>query len=141
MELIIRDFADLEKAVPTVLKFANGRKKWLLTGEIGAGKTTFLQKTCTYLNVNEQVVSPTYSLVNEYTFSNKNGEEQLIHHLDLYRLNDLEEAINIGIEDYLFDEFYCLIEWPEIIEPLLPEGVMRINLELQIDSSRKMLLL
>ena len=141
MELSIRSIVDLEQAVETVMAFAAGRKKFLLTGNLGAGKTTFTQAFCKHLKVIEQVVSPTYSLVNEYTYLDQEGKEQLIHHLDLYRLNDVEEALNIGVEDYLFDEYYCLIEWPEVIEPLLPEEVIRINIELQEDSSRKMLIL
>lgn len=140
MELIIKDLDELELAVAKLLDFANGRKKILFTGEIGAGKTTFIKYFCQHFQVQEHVTSPTFSLINEYEYE-ENAQIKLIHHLDLYRLKSAQEALDIGIEDYLFDEDYCLIEWPEIIESLLPDDVVRINIELQPDSSRKMLIL
>jgi tRNA threonylcarbamoyladenosine biosynthesis protein TsaE len=88
------------------------------------------------------VTSPTFSLVNEYTFKDKTDQsEQLIHHLDLYRLKNIDEAIDIGIEDYLYDNYYCLIEWPEVVEPLLPEDVVKIKIQLLDNSSRKIIFL
>lgn len=140
MELIIKDIADLDGAVQQLLDYAGDKKKWLFTGEIGAGKTTFIKRICAHFQVKEQVTSPTYSLINEYTYP-KNGREEILYHADLYRLKTEEEAFDIGIEEYLHSDRYCLIEWPEIIENLLPDDVVRINLELQPDSSRKMLVL
>ena len=84
--------------------------------------------------------SPTFSLVNEYVYE-ENGVEKLVHHLDLYRLKSLEEALDIGIEDYLFDDNYCLIEWPQIIEPLLDDDVLKISFEFSDNSIRKVLIL
>ena len=142
MEFIIHSIEELEKIVESLLKFAGERKIFLFYGEIGAGKTTFIQCFCKHFGVVEKVTSPTFSLVNEYTFKDKNDEsEQLIHHLDLYRLKNTMEAIDIGIEDYLFDKYYCLIEWPEIIESLLPEDVVKIKIELLDNSSRKIIFL
>ncbi|MDF1863844.1 MAG: tRNA (adenosine(37)-N6)-threonylcarbamoyltransferase complex ATPase subunit type 1 TsaE [Saprospiraceae bacterium] len=141
MELIVKNINELEKVVQKLLGFAKGRKKMLFTGEIGAGKTTFIKEFCKHLKVNEHVTSPTFSLVNEYSFNGKSGEEELIHHIDLYRLKNAEEALDIGIEEYLYDDDYCLIEWPEIIENLLPEEVIRINFEITEESTRKILFL
>ena len=142
MELIIHSLEDLKKTVEALLKVADGRKKICLSGEIGAGKTALVQEFCRFFNVAEQVTSPTFSIVNEYTYSSPEDQsEQLIHHLDLYRLNDMQEAIDIGIEDYLYDGYYCLIEWPEIIESLLPEEVLKINIEILDNSSRKIIFL
>ena len=142
MELIIQSIEELEKVVDDLLKFAGDRKTLLFYGEIGAGKTTLIQRFCKYFGVRESVTSPTFSLVNEYTFKdNKDQSEQLIHHLDLYRLKNMEEAIDIGIEDYLYDNYYCLIEWPEIIEPLLPDDVVKIKIQLLDNSSRKIIFL
>ena len=141
MELIVKDISELEEVVKKLLVFAKDRKKMLFSGEIGAGKTTFIKAFCKHLKVNENVTSPTYSLINEYTFSDKNGQEQLIHHLDLYRLKNTEEALDIGIEEYLYDDDYCLIEWPELIENLLDEPVVRIKFEITEDSSRKIIFL
>ena len=142
MEIIIHSIDELEEVVQQLLTFAKDRKILLFYGEIGAGKTTLIQRFCRYFNVEEYVTSPTFSLVNEYTFkSKKDQSQQLIHHLDLYRLKNINEAIDIGIEDYLYDDFYCLIEWPEIVEPLLPENVVKIKIELLDNSSRKIIFL
>ncbi len=143
MEIIIKDINQLEEVIPLALDFANNRRKWLFFGEIGAGKTTFIQRFCRHLGVQDPVTSPTFSLVNEYTYPAQNPADsaETMYHLDLYRLKNVEEAIDIGIEEYLEDSRYCLIEWPEIIEPLWPETPVKINIEILEDSSRKILFL
>ena len=142
MELIVESLDGLKDAVKALLEFAGGRKKMTFSGEIGAGKTTFIKMFCQYFEVTQEVVSPTFSLINEYTFTDrKNNTKQLIHHIDLYRLKNLDEAIDIGIEDYLYDDHYCLIEWPEIINPILPEQHVKINFEILDNSSRKIIFL
>lgn len=138
----IKSTAELPKVVEALLAHAAGRKKIALSGEIGAGKTTLIQAFCRHLGVEEPVASPTFSLINEYDYFNEDNQQlELIYHMDLYRLEDIEEALNIGIEEYLDNEDYCLIEWPELIEPLLPEDCVRIKLEITGDSSRKILFL
>lgn len=132
---------ELRGAVKEVLQFAEGRKKFTLTGDLGAGKTTFTQYFCKMLGMGDAVTSPTFSLVNEYEFEDETGSQHLFHHIDLYRLNDIEEALNIGIEDYLYDDNYCFIEWPELIAPLLPEDVVHIKITIMPDLGRKILLL
>lgn len=141
MEFIIRHIGALEKVAEAALAFAGGRKKFFLTGDLGSGKTTFTKAFCKKLEANDEVTSPTYSLVNEYAYRDESGREKIIHHLDLYRLKNLQEALDIGIEDYLYDQNYCLIEWPEIIEPIAPDDVVRIIFSLEADSSRKILFL
>ena len=142
MELIVHSLDGLDKVVENLLEYAGDCKTLLFYGEIGAGKTTLIQRFCKHFEVAETVTSPTFSLINEYSFKNKKDQsEQLIHHLDLYRLKNINEAIDIGIEDYLFDNYYCLIEWPEIIEPLLPEHVVKIKIQLVDNSSRKIIFL
>ena len=141
-EIIIHSPEALQELIPTVLKMAGGKLKFALTGEIGAGKTTFVKAICTYFGVQEQVASPTFSLINQYAYNDsKNSVEKLIHHIDLYRLKTYQEAIDIGIEDYLYDASYCFIEWPGIIQGLLPEGTVKINFEILDNSSRKILFL
>lgn len=138
MEIIIQSIDDLEKAVTALLKFAGNRKKMMFYGEIGAGKTTFIQAICKKMDVREAVVSPTFSLVNQYTYADKKtGEEKLVHHMDLYRLKNEQEALDIGIEDYLYDDNYCFIEWAEIIEHWLPEELVKIDIEIFEDTGRK----
>lgn len=139
-EFHIPSVSELPEAVKWLLKEANGRKKIMLYGQMGAGKTTFAKAFCQYLGVKDVVSSPTFSLVNEYAYV-ENGVEKLIHHMDLYRLKTLDEALNIGIEDYLYDEDYCLIEWAELIEPLLDDNVLKISFEISGNSARKIVIL
>lgn len=136
MEIIIQHPDDILKHLPAIFKLAKRSKTWLFTGKIGAGKTTIIQRICQYLDIEDEVTSPSYALVNEYK-----GEESL-YHIDLYRLENIEEALSIGIEEYLYSGYYCFIEWPELIEPLLTElAVLNIQIEIQADSSRKILFL
>ena len=112
------------------------------TGEVGAGKTTFIQSLCKQLGVTSAVTSPTFALVNEYPYTDAtSGLLQSVYHLDLYRLRSIEEALEIGVEDYLYSQKYCFVEWPELIEPLLPEDTVWIHFEILSDSQRKMLFL
>jgi tRNA threonylcarbamoyladenosine biosynthesis protein TsaE len=139
-EFSISSLFDLPKAVEWLLKEAHGRNKIMLYGTMGIGKTTFSKAFCQHLGVKNMATSPTFSLVNEYVYW-ENGVEKLIHHLDLYRLKNLEEALDIGIEDYLFDDNYCLVEWPHIIEPLLDDDVLKISFEFSDNSIRKVVIL
>ncbi len=142
LEYIVKTVADLPAAAEKLLEVAGARKKVILLGDLGAGKTSLIQHFCQLLAVKEQVVSPTFSLINEYSYWDKTEQkEKYIYHLDLYRLHTMQEAIDIGIEDYLYDDNYCLIEWPQIIRPILPEDVLEINIELMEDSSRKIIFL
>lgn len=93
-------------------------------GDLGTGKTTLIKKLCEKLGVADNVTSPTYSIINEY--ESVNGP---LYHIDLYRLEDVEEAMDIGIEDYLYSGNWCMIEWPQLIEDLLPDNYVRIEIE------------
>ncbi|MBS1625185.1 MAG: tRNA (adenosine(37)-N6)-threonylcarbamoyltransferase complex ATPase subunit type 1 TsaE [Bacteroidetes bacterium] len=111
--------ADIDAAAAWVREQAGEVRVWLFIGEMGAGKTTLIKAICRQLGTTDDLSSPTYALVNEYAIP---GQTTRIYHLDLYRLRDIQEALDIGIEDYLLGGDYCLIEWPQIIEPLLREG-------------------
>ncbi|MEM6964921.1 MAG: tRNA (adenosine(37)-N6)-threonylcarbamoyltransferase complex ATPase subunit type 1 TsaE [Bacteroidota bacterium] len=138
MEIQIHSAAELEDVVKALLKFAAGKKKMMFYGEIGAGKTTFIQAMCKHLGVQENVVSPTFSLVNQYTYQDSVAKKvHLVHHMDLYRLKHEHEALDIGVEDYLYDEHYCFVEWAEIIEHWLPDDVLKIYIEIFDKSGRK----
>lgn len=102
--------------------------------EMGIGKTTFINELCKQLGVEGETSSPTYSIINEYV--TKNGKT--IFHIDLYRISSIEEAIEIGIEDYINSNSYCFIEWPQIIEALLPLPYVKNELSL-LDNSRRIL--
>ena len=151
-EFIVSTKNDLPDAVRWLLSQANGRRKIMLYGEMGVGKTTFTKAFCEYFGVSTTTSSPTFSLVNEYFYANPVTQsataldalqeaQSVIHHLDLYRLNSLAEAIDIGIEDYLYDDSYCLIEWPQLIEPIFPDDVLKISIELIENSMRKIVVL
>jgi tRNA threonylcarbamoyladenosine biosynthesis protein TsaE len=101
-------------------------------GKMGAGKTTFIQSVCRALGSGDTVTSPTFALINEYD-TVKNGS---IFHFDFYRIKNLEEVFDLGYEDYLYSRSYCLIEWPELIETLLPENIVRVTIEVDIDGVR-----
>lgn len=126
----------LEEVVNALLKFAKGQRKIALSGDLGAGKTAFVKAFCKKMGVMETVSSPTFALVNEYAFVGENGAPQTVHHLDLYRLRSFEEALDIGIEDYLYDEHYCFVEWPEIIASLLPHDVVFVKITVNPDNGR-----
>lgn len=102
-------------------------------GKMGAGKTTFIKAVCEALGVTDVVNSPTFSIVNEYR-SDTTGE--LIYHFDFYRIQRLEEVYDMGYEDYFYSGALCFIEWPELVEDLLPGDAVKVQIEEQPDGSR-----
>lgn len=103
-------------------------------GEMGAGKTTFIRQLCRALGVEEDLAnSPSFSIINEYR---SDTTAELMYHFDLYRLENVEEALEIGVEDYFDSGALCLIEWPERIEPLLPDDTVVVELTVNPDDSR-----
>ena len=108
-------------------------KVLLLYGNMGVGKTTLIKAIVKELGSNDDVSSPTFSIVNEYELTN-----DTIYHFDLYRIHDLEEAYNFGIEDYLYNDNWVIIEWPDIIETILPKHFNRINIVLMSENERKL---
>lgn len=142
MEWQIEHLESLSQYSHKLLETFPNTRVFAFTGEVGAGKTTFIQSLCKQLGVTSAVTSPTFALVNEYPYTDAaSGLPQSVYHLDLYRLRSIEEALEIGVEDYLYSQKYCFVEWPELIEPLLPEDTVRIHFEILSDSQRKMLFL
>lgn len=103
-----------------------------LEGNLGAGKTTLVKEVCELIGSEDVVTSPTFALINPYM--TRLGE---VFHMDMYRINSMQEAIEFGIEEYLWDSHYCFIEWPEIIQSLLPSNYVRIKMKLGQDQSRE----
>lgn len=134
MEFILTKPLDILQYVSKLFAFADGIKVWLFVGEMGAGKTTTIKNICDFLQVNDEVSSPTFSVVNEY-FSNLVGT---LYHFDCYRLKNEEEALSIGIEDYLYSGYYSFIEWPQKIEQLIPDQFLILNFE-KIDEFTRVL--
>ena len=142
MKFNIHSETELPTLIPQLLQWTKGKKKIMLQGEMGAGKTTLVKAFCNYFNVKDYVTSPTFSIINEYTYQDVGKqEEKYIYHIDLYRLNTLEEALDIGIEEYLYDGHYCFIEWPELIQSLLPEDIVIIQLKIMSNFGRKIVFL
>lgn len=135
MNIIITHINQLQDAVQALVTFAEGQRKFILQAEMGSGKTTFVKKFAQYVGVTDDTSSPTYSLVNEYSFDD-NTKKGLIRHLDLYRLRYLDEALDIGIEDFFYDDSFLFIEWPELLASILPKDVILIKIEVLNDNSR-----
>ena len=123
---------DLEKTAINLLSVFPEQRVFAFYGKMGAGKTTFIQAICKSLGTDDVVTSPTFAIINEY----KTREQKSIFHFDFYRIKNLEEAFDLGYEDYLFGNDYCLIEWPEMIEPLLPKQIVEVKIEVNTDESR-----
>ncbi len=108
-----------------LLEQFSGQRVFAFYGNMGAGKTTFIQAICRQLDTPDNITSPTFALINEY--KTRSGDS--IFHFDFYRIKDLEEAFDLGYEDYFYSGNYCLIEWPELIEPLLPQNYVEVLIE------------
>lgn len=127
----INELQTVAKQLITNLK----SKTILLYGDMGVGKTTLIKEFVKYLGSTDEVSSPTYSIVNEYELINDK-----IYHFDLYRIKDIEEAFNFGIEDYLDSNYWIIIEWPELIEDLIADNYNSIILSINENNTRNLIL-
>jgi tRNA threonylcarbamoyladenosine biosynthesis protein TsaE len=115
---------DLESIADLVLDLCDEDNIILFYGEMGSGKTTLIKAICKLLGIKEHTSSPSYALINEY-----DADGDRVYHMDLFRLKDVEEAIDLGIEDYLYSDALCLIEWPQLINELLPMQYTEVRLK------------
>lgn len=132
MTITIRDISDLDRAAGEFLKEIGNNRLIALYAPMGAGKTTFTTAVCRRLGVTDAVCSPTFTIINEYMTSA--GEP--MYHFDFYRINKLAEAVDIGLDDYLYSDCLCIMEWPENVEELLPEETLRVHIRVNPDGSR-----
>ncbi|MBA2423135.1 MAG: tRNA (adenosine(37)-N6)-threonylcarbamoyltransferase complex ATPase subunit type 1 TsaE [Chitinophagales bacterium] len=132
MQLKIQSIAELPTAASELLHYCLNKRVFAFLGEMGTGKTALISEICKLLGVTGPVSSPTYALINEYESSPK------IFHIDLYRLTTIEEALDIGIEEYLAQNHYCFIEWPQLIQPLLPPETVYVKMEAISENARLM---
>ncbi|MCG8574383.1 MAG: tRNA (adenosine(37)-N6)-threonylcarbamoyltransferase complex ATPase subunit type 1 TsaE [Flavobacteriales bacterium] len=127
MKLELSSLDELSETVKAFLSLANDYKKFAFYGEMGVGKTTFINEVMKQMGVEDHTSSPTFSIINEY-FSVNYGS---IYHFDFYRLNDEMEAYDIGVEEILDSDSYCFMEWPEKVSNLLPENCVDVIISLK----------
>ncbi len=121
----LSDLSALQETARLLLNNFPNDRIFAFYGAMGAGKTTFIKAICHELGSNDYVTSPTFALINEYSTS----DGSVIYHFDFYRIKKLEEAFDLGYEDYIYSGNYCFIEWPEMIEQLLPEGIVEVRIK------------
>ena len=128
----ISNINELNTVAEQLLAFANGEKFFIFEGEMAAGKTTLIKAFCGVLGVEDVVSSPTFSIVNEY-----HTTEGLVYHFDFYRLKNVQEAYDIGYEEYFYSGNYCLVEWPSKVEEVLPEKYVKVEIKITAESERE----
>ena len=128
MEIRIKDIDGISEAARQFIDNMGDSKVFAFYGSMGAGKTTFIKAVCEQLGVKDVITSPTFAIVNEY--------EGPIYHFDFYRIKRIEEVYDMGYEDYFYSGGVCFIEWPELIEELLPDDAVRVSITEQEDGSR-----
>jgi len=131
MEIRIQDLEHINEAAKQFVAQIGDHKVFAFYGSMGAGKTTFIKAVCEELGVEDVITSPTFAIINEYT-----GQEGTIYHFDFYRIKKLEEVYDMGYEDYFYSGALCFIEWPELIEEVLPEDAVKVSIHENADGSR-----
>ena len=132
MEITINGLDTIRSAARQFIENIGSSRVFAFYGKMGAGKTTFVKALCEELGCDDVITSPTFAIVNEYT----DGEQQPVYHFDFYRIKKLEEVYDMGYEEYFYSGALCLIEWPELIEDVLPDETVRVTIEEQADGSR-----
>lgn len=135
MKILLKDKRQLTSVAKKLLKHAGDSKIFAFYGSLGAGKTTIIKAICEVLGTIDIVSSPTFTLVNEY----RTSKGETLYHIDFYRIKKLEEAFDLGIEEYLTGDSYCFMEWPEIIEEILPPERMSIIIKVDDNEQRTLL--
>ena len=137
MEIRIDNLENIREAAKSFVNGIGDSKVFAFYGKMGAGKTTFIKAVCEELGVEDVITSPTFAIINEYTtHSTLHTPHSTIFHFDFYRIKKLEEVYDMGYEDYFYSGALCFIEWPEMIEELLPEDAMKVSIKENADGSR-----
>ena len=131
MEIKIQDLEHINEAAKAFVENTGDHTVFAFYGKMGAGKTTFIKAICEKLGVDDVITSPTFAIVNEYSLTS-----DCIYHFDFYRIKKLEEVYDMGFEDYFYSGSLCLIEWPELIEEVLPEDAVKVTISENADGSR-----
>ena len=132
-EIVIDSLDELKDVAEAVVESLEGRNVVALFGAMGAGKTTLISAIMEHLGSTDNVTSPTFALVNQYN----TAANEPVYHFDFYRINRIEEAFDMGYEEYFYSGDLCLVEWPELVEHLLPEDAMVVRIEVLSPTERK----
>lgn len=133
MVIRIENLDEIATAAREFIDAMGDRKVFAFYGKMGAGKTTFIKAVCEELGVTDVINSPTFAIVNEYV----DGRGEPIYHFDFYRIKREQEALDIGFEDYVYSGNVCFMEWPEMIENILPDDTIKVTIEEDTDGSRR----
>ena len=133
MEITINSIDEIAQAARDFKAAIGDHRVIAFHGEMGAGKTTFIKALCAEFGVTDNVASPTFAIINEYLA----GDGSTIYHFDLYRMETIADLQNIGVEDYFYSGNFCLVEWPELAEPLFPNNVLNVAITVLPDKTRK----
>ena len=137
MKIRIQDIEHIREAAREFIEQIGDHRVFAFYGKMGAGKTTFVKAICEELGVEDVITSPTFAIINEYTPSSLLlPPSSKIYHFDFYRIKKLEEVYDMGYEDYFYSGALCFIEWPELIEEILPDDAVRVSITEQEDGSR-----
>lgn len=140
MEIHISDIGQIRNAAHQFIEYLGDKRIFTFHGGMGAGKTTFIKAVCEELGVEDVITSPTFAIVNEYAITNPPSTcthiPSTIYHFDFYRIHKLEEVYDMGFEDYLSGDAFCFIEWPELVEDMLPTDAVNISIDENADGSR-----
>ncbi len=141
MNIQIKDTEHIREAARQFIDNIGDRRVFAFYGKMGAGKTTFVKAVCEELGVEDVITSPTFAVINEYSLpsaasDSQSGLEGAVYHFDFYRIKKLDEVYDMGCEDYFYSGNLCFIEWPELVEEVLPEDAVHVSIEEQPDGSR-----
>jgi tRNA threonylcarbamoyladenosine biosynthesis protein TsaE len=132
MKIIIKQLTDLPVAAHKFLDLTGKNRVFAFYGGMGAGKTTIIKAICEELGATDLVSSPSFTLVNEY----RTNEGSALYHIDFFRIRNLSEVFDFGIEEYLSSGSYCFIEWPELVEEILPENTVKVKIRVGEEDER-----
>lgn len=136
MVIRIDNIENIGEAAKTFIQAIGENKIFAFYGKMGSGKTTFIKAICEQLGVEDVITSPTFAIVNEYNY-NDNSISNTIYHFDFYRIRRIEEVYDMGFEDYFYSGALCFIEWPELIEDLLPIDAVKVKINEIDDNTRE----